>query len=62
MFPIGPWGVLTFALLATLLVTPVLAQEPQLRPDHAEAMKAGIRLFKEQVRGILEESCLECKN
>jgi len=40
----------------------VLAQEPQLPPDHAEAMKAGIKLFKEQVRGILEESCLECKN
>ncbi len=62
MFPIRPWGVLTIALFVTSLVTPVLAQEPQLRPDHAEAMKAGIKLFKEQVRGILEESCLECHN
>lgn len=36
------------------------AEEKQVPPDHAEKMAAGLKIFKQQVRGILIKSCLHC--
>ncbi len=32
----------------------------QIADDHAEKMKAGTALFKEQIRGVLKAQCLDC--
>ena len=36
--------------------------QTEVDPNHAAKMKAGLHLFKSQVRGILENNCLKCHN
>ncbi|MDG2383289.1 MAG: PSD1 and planctomycete cytochrome C domain-containing protein [Pirellulaceae bacterium] len=40
----------------------VFAQETNLKANHAENMKQGTRIFKEDVRAILTEHCVKCHN
>lgn len=49
--------------ICTLILIPlgtIQASEKPVAADHAQKMKAGTKLFKEQVRGILTQHCLEC--
>lgn len=47
-------------ILTTLLVaSAVMAQKP-VPPDHPQRAKAGLELFRQQVRGLLTEHCLKC--
>lgn len=52
-------------LLLVLMTTVSVADEPasvptKIPPDHAARVKAGTELFRNSVRGILEERCLSC--
>ena len=39
-----------------------LHAQSKVPADHAQKMQAGLKLFKAEVRGILEENCLKCHN
>ncbi|MCA9081755.1 MAG: DUF1549 domain-containing protein, partial [Planctomycetaceae bacterium] len=46
-------------LLGLILVQPMQAAPP-VPADHVERAKAGTKLFKEQIRAVLVQQCLEC--
>lgn len=47
-------------VLAVLRAAPAWCQAPQVTPQHAEKMAAGLQLFKSSIRGMLTEHCLKC--
>ena len=50
-------------LLAFALAAPgpgATAADPPVPPDHAKKMQEGLQLFKEQVRPVFIEKCLDC--
>lgn len=54
----------TFAFWATLVFVDdsLVAQQDQLQisPQHSAEMKAGLELFDNRIRGLLNEHCLQC--
>ena len=49
-------------VVSLFLVSAAAGQTSEVDPQHAEKMKAGLKLFKDSVRSTLESHCLKCHN
>ena len=54
-------GFLFVVVVSASLLSVADAQTP-VSADHARKMQQGLTLFRDNVRGILEEHCLKCHN
>jgi cytochrome c553 len=56
-----PWNAIVVLVACAVFAAPARAQMPAaVPPDHAAKMKAGLDLFKKEVRSILLKNCVDC--